>query len=317
MGRIADALKRAEEERRLALGASGENTGGVTTAVLPEPSEIPCVAADPARPIEIDAPRNKPLSDPEISQENGLKEGLSESLVPFFEPSSLVTEQYRSLRTRLLSQNPQYEHRILAITSAVPKEGKSVTSLNLGCILAEIRHLKVLVADGDFRRSSLAHMLGQTEGPGLADALAGDVSYKDILRETPIPNLRFIPAGSTNKRSAAELLMEPRARTLFKKMQNDFHYTIVDTPPATTVTDVGIIGQMCHGVIMIVRLHRTNGAAAKRAVRLLQVNNIPIMGCMIVGRDAPIDRYAYGYGYGYHNSYYRYYNYTKSEEDQN
>ena len=41
------------------------------------------------------------------------------------------------------------------------------------------------------------------------------------------------------------------------------------------------------------------------------------MGCMIVGRDAPIDRYAYGYGYGYHNSYYRYYNYTKSEEDQN
>jgi capsular exopolysaccharide synthesis family protein len=317
MGRIADALKRAEEERRLALGYSDECTGGVSTAVLPEPSEIPCVADELFLPIENDTTDDDPLATPKTAQEIALNQGLSESLVPFFEPSSLVTEQYRSLRTRLLSQNPQYEHRILAITSAVPKEGKSVTSLNLGCILAEIRHLKVLVVDGDFRRSSLAHMLGQANGPGLADALAGEVSYKDIVRETPIPNLRFMPAGSTKKRSAAELLMEPKARALFKKMQNDFHYTIVDTPPATTVTDVGIIGQMCHGVIMIVRLHRTNGAAAKRAVRLLQVNNIPITGCMIVGRDAPIDRYSYGYGYGYQNSYYRYYNYTKSEEDQN
>ncbi|RME39047.1 MAG: tyrosine-protein kinase family protein [Planctomycetota bacterium] len=92
-------------------------------------------------------------------------------------------------------------------------------------------------------------------------------------------------------------------------MQSDFHYTLVDTPPATTVTDVGIIGQMCSGVIMIVRLNRTHEAAAKRAVRLLQVNNIPIIGCMIVGRDAPVDRYGYGYGYQY--NYYRYYDYTK------
>jgi capsular exopolysaccharide synthesis family protein len=207
-----------------------------------------------------------------------------------------VTEQYRSLRTRLLSQNPQYEHRVIAVTSAVPKEGKSVTALNLGCILAEIRHLRVLVVDGDFRRSSLAQMLNQPDGPGLAEVLTGDVQYKDVIRNTPIPNLKFIPAGSTKSRSAAELLTEARARPAFKRMENDFHYTVVDTPPATTVPDVGIIGQMCSGVIVLVRLHRTHEVAAKRAVRLLQVNNIHIIGCMIVGRDAPVDRYGYGYG---------------------
>ncbi len=295
MGRIADALKRAEQERRLAMGVSPERGGA--TAVAPEPSEL----THTVTPLII------PESDQSSEGRISLVDGLSESLVPFFEPASLVTEQYRSLRTRLLSQNPQYEHRVIASTSAVPKEGKSVTTLNLGCILAEIRHLKILVVDGDFRRSSLAQMLNQPDGPGLAELLRGEVSYEEVLRDTPIPNLKFLPAGSTQKRSAAELLTEARAKPAFRRMQNDFHYTIVDTPPATTVTDVGIIGQMCTGVIVIVRLNRTQEAAAKRAVRLLQVNNISIIGCMVVGRDSPLD--GYGYGYGYRYNYYRYYNY--------
>ena len=68
------------------------------------------------------------------------------------------------------------------------------------------------------------------------------------------------------------------------------------------------------GLIVIGRLHRTHEVAAKRAVRLLQVNNIPIIGCMVVGRDMPADRYGYGYGYGsgYNYNYYQhYYNYIK------
>jgi len=236
-------------------------------------------------------------------------DGLAESLVPVYERSSLITEQYRSLRTRLLSQNPKYEHKILAITSAVPKEGKSVTTMNLGTILSEIRHLKVLVVDGDFRRSSLARMLNQDKGPGLAEVLSGRASYTEVLRKTPIPNLTFMPAGDTDRHSAAELLASVNTASVFARMQNEFHYTIVDTPPATTVTDVGIIGQVCSGVIMVIRLHQTDEVAAKRAVRLLQVNNVPIIGCLLVGRDTPPGRYGSSYGYGY-NRYYAYYRQT-------
>lgn len=313
MGRIAEALKRAEQERRVTMGHA-----------VPGPETARAVLPPSAPPPSIDQPALSPgsaspvteVAEVEDRERFHLVEGLSESLVPFYETSSLVTEQYRSLRTRLLSQNPDYEHRVIAVTSAVPKEGKSVTALNLGCILAEIRHLRVLVVDGDFRRSSLAQMLNQPDGPGLAEVLTGKANFSDVIRSTPIPNLSFIPAGSTQNRSAAELLTEAGTRPAFKRMQNDFHYTIVDTPPATTVTDVGIIGQMCTGVIVIVRLHRTHEAAAKRAVRLLQVNNIPILGCMIVGRDSPIDRYGYAYGYQY--NYYRYYRYysARNEKDK-
>lgn len=298
MGRIADALKRAEEERRRNLGA-----GASATALL----DAPRGSAAPAEVVPAMLPADEAPSTPIV-------QGLSDSLVPFFEKSSLVTEQYRALRTRLLSGNPNYEHRVIAITSAVPKEGKSVTTLNLGCILAEIRHLRVLVVDGDFRRSSLAQMLNQPSGPGLADVLSGSATYEEIVRETPIPNLKFIAAGSTHHRSAAELLAAASTAPIFRRMQNEFHYVVVDTPPATTVTDVGIIGQMCSGVIMVVRLHRTHEAAAKRAVRLLQVNNIPIIGCLLVGRDAPVGGY-YGYGYGYRYNYYRYYKYYSEDAE--
>ncbi len=304
MGRIADALKRAESERRQAMTAASREGGGVAVMAPPDSTAL----RDPA----VAPPASESTIEP-----GPVVEGLSESLVPFYERSSLVTEQYRSLRTRLLSQNPNYEHRIIAITSAVPKEGKSVTTLNLGCILAEIRHLKVLVVDGDFRRSSLAHMLNQPTGPGLAEVLSGRATYDEILRPTPIPNLMFLPAGSTGGRPAAELLTAASASAAFRRMQNEFHYTIVDTPPATTVTDVGIIGQMCTGVVVIVRLHRTHEGAAKRAVRLLQVNNIPIVGCLLVGRDSPTAGYygyGYGYGYGYRHNYYRYYDSVPEDE---
>lgn len=313
MGRIADALKRADQERKRTIaGQEPPAQGSTSTALLDPPAPFHHGTNQPAQKGGDDGSEGS-------AEPSGLVEGLSESLVPFFERSSLVTEQYRSLRTRLLSQNPNYEHRVIAITSAVPKEGKSVTTLNLGCILAEIRHLRVVVVDGDFRRSSLAHMLNQPSGPGLAEVLAGAATYEEVLRPTPIPNLMLIPAGSTKGRSAAELLTSPAALPAFQRMQREFHYTIVDTPPATTVTDVGIIGQMCSGVIMIVRLHRTHEAAAKRAARLLQVNNIPILGCLLVGRDAPGSRYSYGYGYGYgyasRYNYYRYADYLKPESE--
>ncbi len=302
MGRIADALRRAEEERRLAIDGDPSPAAAPGSGIqVPGPLGSllqPSIPADPA------AAGEEPVT---------LRPGMSESLVPYYERSSLISEQYRALRTRLLSQNPQYEHRILAITSGAPKEGKSVTTLNLGCTLAEIRHLKVLCVDGDFRRGSLARMLNQSAGPGLAEVLAGTANYEDVIRRTPVGNLHFIAAGHTGDRSAAELLTSPKTRSLFRRFRNDFHYTIIDTPPATTVTDVGIIGQMCDGVMVIVRIHQTHEVLAKRAVRLLQVNNIPIMGVLAIGREGGTGKYGYGYGYGrYYNRYNEYYKKPKS-----
>ncbi len=295
MGRIAEALKKAEQER---VAYAGDSTRGSVVRMTPPVRER-------YRSAEVagGAVGMKQVQEPTEPVE--LTQGMSESLVAYYERSSAVSEQYRALRTRLLSQNQHHEHRVLAITSSAPKDGKTMTAVNLAFTLAEIRHFNTLVVDGDFRRSSLAEVLNLPSSPGLAELLAGDATYPEVVQKTPVPNLHFVAAGKLNGRSATELLSEVTTRSVFRWFESQYHFTIVDTPPATTVADVGIIGQLCSGVIMVIRLHQTPEPLAKRAARLLQVNNIPMLGCVLVGRDER------GAGYGYRYNYYHYYDSAK------
>lgn len=300
MGRIAEALRKAERERQEAM-ESASCAPAVATA---EPESPPAAAsyATPPPVVEDQAPPGEPLQA--VHPVRLPSEGMSDALVAYYDSSSMIAEQYRSLRTRLLSMNPNNDPRILAITSAVPREGKSVTAANLAMILAEVKHLRVMVIDGDFRRSSLAQLLNQKASPGLADVLRGAATYGEVVQSTPLTNLFFIAAGKKGESSAAEILSSERMTSVFRKIQSRYDYVIVDTPPATTVTDVGIIGQLCHAVLMVIRMNRTPGPLVHRAVRMLQVNNIPVAGCILVGNDERSVRYGYYPYYHYYKDYY-------------
>lgn len=283
MGRIADALQRAHE--------ASPDEGG-----LPNGNRLRGAEHDPkwygsARnesstldgDVDAQAPGGPPVA------------GLANEIITYYDPTSVVSEQYRSLRTRLLSANPHQEHRIFAVTSAASREGKSITTVNLGFTFAEIRHLRILIVDGDLRKGTLGRSLNIDRSPGLADAMRNEATYDQIIRGTPAPNLYFVPAGRTQGRSAPELLSTPVARSMFRRFERDFHYTIVDTPAASSVTDVGIIGQMTSGVIFVVRMHRTPEPLARKAIKHLQGNNIPIVGGLIIGEDDPTTGYGRSY----------------------
>lgn len=285
MGIIADALKKARQE----TGVSGPIVDVPTFGGL-------LGSGHDAR---------TRMSGPERAR-NVLQNmpGLDERVVVIHESDGILSEQYRALRTRLLNQNPENEHRILGITSGLPKEGKSVTTVNLSFVLSEVKHLRVLMVDGDFRRGCLAEMLNEQPDRGLADIICGKATPDEAIRPTVVPNLFFLGVGNTGEANATEILSSARARATFDALRKRFHYVIVDTPPINTVADVGIIGQMCYGVILIIRMHQTREFMAKRAVKLLQANNVNILGLLAVGRHSDIG--AYGY-YGYYSQYYRYY----------
>lgn len=282
MGRIADALKRAEQERR----ASAHQTGADETAALVDSSAV----------ATLDMPQvdSVPTAVSDAGSASSSSAAVHESLIPFHYRGAAVTEQYRSLRTRLLSQNPHGEHRLIAITSAGANEGKSVSTLNLGCVLAEIRHLRIAVVDADLRRGALARLLRQPETPGLTDALCGEVPYARILRKTSAPSMTLVAAGRPVDQTPAELFASSATTPILQRLKNDFHYTIIDTPPAAVVADAGIIAQHCTGVILVVRLNQTDEVSARRTVRLFQANRIPILGCLVVGRPSGATRVEYG-----------------------
>ena len=195
MGRIADALQRVHDAK---------------------PDEAGLPTGDRFRGAEHDlkwygAARNESSTldgDVDAHTSSGPPvEGLASEIITYYDPTSVVSEQYRSLRTRLLSANPHQEHRIFAVTSAVSRDGKSMTTLNLAFTLAEIRHLRILVVDGDLRKGTLGRSLNIERSPGLADVMRGDATYDQVIHRTPAPNLYFVPAGRTQGRSAPELLI--------------------------------------------------------------------------------------------------------------
>ncbi len=284
MGRIADALERAERPRdRTSPTASSDRATSASgwggwRGIMQEPALDSTLADDAGN-----------VAAPPVP-------GLAESIVTYNDPASTISEQYRSLRTRLLSENGYHEHRFYVVSSAVHGEGKSVTVSNLGFSLAEIRHLRIVVIDADLRRPSLAAMLNTERTPGLADLLLGKASYDEVVRATPLTNLFFVPAGNTHQRSVAELFSTRLARGIFARFQRDYHYVLADSPPVTTVADVSILGQLSSGVILVLRMHRTPEPLARRAVDHLSQNKIPIIGGVLIGDEESAGHYGFQHG---------------------
>ena len=291
MGRIADALARAETRR---LGDRSADRAPVCALTRRWSNWYGAASAVDFGTDDVAEPSTAAASR------------VARDVVTYSDRSSVISEQFRSLRTRLLSTNPRQEHRLFGITSALPREGKSVTTVNLGFCLAEVRHLRVLLVDADFRHSSLAGLVGVDDEPGLADYLRNEAEYDQIVRRTVLPNLSAVSAGRTRGRPAPELLSTRRARSVFRRFGKEFQYVLVDTPPAASVADAGIVGQMTHGMVFVIRMHHTHEPLARRAVKLLTANNVPIIGSVVIGEDHVLA------GYGRRYQYERYYGYATS-----
>lgn len=202
-------------------------------------------------------------------------------VIAFHERYSAICEQYRSIRARLLSMSAGAVQQVIAITSSIPEEGKSVSSINLGIVMAEGGEHKICVADADFRRSSIARMLGIPEKPGLAEVLRGEARLEEVAQPTPFPNLKVLPAGEVRNSAYAELLGGPNTAAVLDELRVEFDYTFLDTPPITTVSDVSMLAPHCNGTLVVIEMHRTPEPTVQQAVRTLQANNVKVMGCIL------------------------------------
>ncbi|HOA74942.1 MAG TPA: CpsD/CapB family tyrosine-protein kinase [Phycisphaerae bacterium] len=266
MGRIAEALKRAQQERvRCAAGEAAASQ----------------YAADTFAEGGILAPESFPafvVSTPPI-----LPDQVAPEVVMLHDPTCRVAERYRAARTRLLSGQPGGKARIFAITSSLPGEGKTITTANLGFSLAELRHLRVAVIDCDFRQQGLTASCNAKGRPGLAEVIQGQAALADVCVPLVRENLFLIPAGNPKSITPSELLAEPSAAAVFREINGRFHYGLIDTPPASTVADIGLVAPLCHSVVIVLRMGKTPEHLLQRCVRMLQANHVAIAGSILVG----------------------------------
>jgi capsular exopolysaccharide synthesis family protein len=209
---------------------------------------------------------------------------IDRAVVAFHARYSAECERFRSLRARLLSMNG-VGHCVLAVTSSLPGEGKSVCTLNLGLVMAEGGEQRTLIVDADFRHASITRMLGLEQQAGLADLIGGRGALADLLNPTPHPNLKVLAAGVQSTAGLSDLLSPGTVRQVFADLRNTFDYVFVDMPPVNTVSDASTLAPQCDAAVLVVEMRRTPEPVAQQAVRTLQANNVRLVGCIVTRHD--------------------------------
>ncbi len=264
MSKIFEALQRMQVDLKSAPKA-GSSDAGSSDAGARQDAPVPPPAPAPAQsrsPIEEDGGAG--AAEHATARVLPLRVSLSAPLFPFDQDHWYAGEQYKIIRTKI-NQHPR-QPRLIAISSAGSADGKSITAINLAAALSLNAGARVLLMDGDFRRSTIHLQLGLPEGPGLLDLLAGASTMEDsLIRAQQYPNLFILPAGAT-RNNPAELLGSPRWTKLARSLRESFDFIIVDTPPISAVADYDLIVAAADAVVVVVRPDHTNRKALLRAL---------------------------------------------------
>lgn len=219
---------------------------------------------------------------------------FAETAVVHAERGSMISEQYRIMRTNLLARFEGGRFCIM-ITSAEANEGKSVTTVNLALAMAELQEGRTLIVDCDLRKGRLAKLAGVDQTPGVTEILHGRAALRDCLRSTGVSNLDVLPAGRLAPQEVGELLGRPELAELICNLRRQYEFILVDTPPVNMVSDVGMIGRCASEALMVVRMNRTSREAVNKAMRLLRAVNVNVAGLALTHQKYFIPGYIYKY----------------------
>lgn len=238
-------------------------------------------------------------STPEMSARPRLSLASSKEaveLVTQSRPKSQMAESYRALRTSLLLSSTNGAPKVLLVTSALPEEGKTTTSLNSAIVLAQ-KGTRVLLIDADLRRPSIHKTLGMGPRIGLSHVLAGSVTLQEAtLRSNILPNLFILPAG-TPPPNPAELLASTKMKEILAELSEQYDHVVIDTPPTLSVTDAVVLSTRADRVILVIRSGQTTKQALRRARDTLMQVNARVCGVLLNAVDLNSPDYYYYYEY--------------------
>ncbi|WP_051433008.1 polysaccharide biosynthesis tyrosine autokinase [Promicromonospora kroppenstedtii] len=211
-------------------------------------------------------------------------------------PHTPRAEAYRRLRTNLQFLEVAGAPRVFVITSALPGEGKSTTSINLAITLADAG-ARVLLVDADLRRPSVSRYLGLEGSVGLTTVLIGRVRHADAVQPWGPENLSVLPSGQVPP-NPSELLGSTHMSALLAEVGEAYDVVLVDTAPLLPVTDGAILAKMTGGAVVVVGAGITHRPQLTEALAALDTVGAKVLG-VVVNRLAPAEGAGYGYG-GYY-----------------
>jgi len=219
---------------------------------------------------------------------------LSNRCVGFFTNSPEV-ENYRLLRTQIQQRVRENGGNTLMVTSSVPNEGKTLTSINLAFTFAREFQQTVLLVDCDLRKQSIHEYLGYESRKGLIDYLRDNASVSELITWPGVEKLTIISGGRTTIGSS-ELLGSPRMKELVADMKTRYpdRFIIFDVPPILSAADALAFAPLVDYILMVVRSGFTPIQEISKSLRLMPQEKI--IGLVLNRQKSTAE---------YYNSYYK------------
>lgn len=208
------------------------------------------------------------------------------------DPRSAFAESFRSLRASIAMNTSAA--RVIAITSALPEEGKTTTSICLARSMA-LSGDDVLLIDCDLRRQGVSRFVRNNgSAPGLMEVLRGTAALEEAIITDPSTNLRILPLAAESA-DVPELMTGAEMDALLAEARRRFDAVIVDTAPVLPIADARLVLGKADASVVVVRWRKTPEAALRSALRLLPTGRVELAGVALTRVDM---RKQARFGYG-------------------
>lgn len=229
-----------------------------------------------------------------IKKERKGTETHAVSLVTLIDPSSPVSEQYRTIRTNLqFTSSIDRQLQTIVITSSGPSEGKSTTAANLAVVFANSGS-RVLLVDADMRKPTIHKTFQLPNTQGLSTMLSTGRGIEETVQNTVVVNLFALTSGPKPP-NPSELLNSRRMDQIITDARRGYDVIIFDMPPIVAVTDAQIMASKVDGTLLVVRENVTKKEALTKANELLKLVNARVLGAIYNGFETSKDESYYYY----------------------
>lgn len=201
------------------------------------------------------------------------------NLVAHTNPESIISEQFRTIRTNIHFIKGDKKESVLLVTSPRNGEGKTTTAANIAVSMTQQKE-KILLIDGNLRNPGIHNLFKLTNTTGLTDILTGRIEFEEAVVSTGIGNLDILTSG-TKPNNPVELLASPVMKDFLHKVSREYDTVLIDSPPVLEMTDTTILANLSDGVVLVVKKNKTNSESAYESKKVLEFAQAHMIGVII------------------------------------
>jgi capsular exopolysaccharide synthesis family protein len=201
------------------------------------------------------------------------------NLVTLSHPDSILSDQFRTIRTNINFLTDDKKKRSFLITSTDNGEGKSTISANLAVSMAQQKE-KVLLIDANLRESTIHTIFKIKNDVGLTNVLTNQVSLEEAVYQTEIGNLDILTSGTISF-NPVELLANEKVKKLLNMIVNSYDIVLIDSPSILEFTESRVLANHCCGVVLVIHRGKTEIEKTIEARRVLDLAHGKLVGAIM------------------------------------